>query len=322
METFGPLNSRILVPLDGSDLATNAIPVARALASPGSTLILCRIVPESRRLDDGGAAPTPAVADAWREAEAALRAQAARIQPTADVRAEIVVEAGEPGECIVGVAKDRSAGMIVLSSHGRGAGGRLLFGSVADFVTRNAPMPVVLIHPTDEQTPAARAVRRLVVPLDESPLAHQAIPVAAALAKRRRLPVLLLAAADPTRVDSPLAGYAAAFSERVYDDLESSLKPDALGELERSGARLMREGVVATWRLLSGPAARVIPAVLSAGDLVVVASQRLDRVERWWRGSLAEELIQSGVAPVMVVGVTPTPAAVDKLATVESVAHA
>ncbi|MGH2558876.1 MAG: universal stress protein [Thermomicrobiales bacterium] len=321
MEISGPLNNRILVPLDGSLRATQAIAVARTLASPGSTLILCRIVPESQPLDDGGARPTPAVESARREAEASLRAHAAGFLPAGDVRAEVVVVAGDPGECIVEVANERSAGMIVMASHGRGEIGRSLFGSVAAFVTRTADMPVVVVQSTGEQSPAAGGVRRLVVPLDETPLSHQAIPVAAALAKRRRLPVLLLSAADPAQVDAPIAGYAAAMSDRVYEDVLGLLKHDALGQLERSGARLMREGVVATWRLLSGPPARVIPAVLNSGDLVVVANQRLDRVERWWQGSLAEELIQSGVAPVMVVGATPAPAMVDAAATVKPVSH-
>lgn len=323
METNAPLFSRILVPQDGSTLATHAIPVARGLAAPGSTIILCRIVADAAQADDGGAYPASVAENARREADASLRAVAARYLSAGDVRVQIATAAGEPGACIVALAQERAAQMIVMASHSRSGGGRVLFGSVADHVSRTAPVPVVVVHPAEGEAPVVGGgVRRLVVPLDETPLSQQAIPVAAALARRRRLPVLLISAVDPAQVESPIAGYAAAMSDRAYHKVMGTLKHDALGQLERFGARLMRAGVVATWRLLAGPPARVIPAVLCAGDLVVMASHRRDGLERWWRGSLAEELIQSGGAPVMVVGAMPAPIPVDSYPAAEHVSHA
>lgn len=323
MEMNSARTGRILVPLDGSDYSAQALPRALALLPPGGTLVLCHILAEPRSLDDGSDCPLPTENATSRDAASSVRAQAAPYLLGAHARVEVAVAAGDPGECILALAKKRSVDTIVMSSHGRGAALRLLFGSVAEHVVRSATLPVVVVHPTNEGPAPDWRVRRLVVPLDDSAWSQQAIPMAAAIAKQRRLPVLLIAAVDPSQVESPLVGYAAAISDRVYDNVLGSMKHDTLGKLERAGARLMREGVVATWRMLAGQGARVIPAILNDGDVVVMASQPAGGSERWWRGSLAEELIRSEGVPVMVVPATVTtaPSMIATADTITSASH-
>jgi nucleotide-binding universal stress UspA family protein len=57
---------------------------------------------------------------------------------------------GDPGGQIAKFAKEKNAGLIVISSHGRTGVKRLLLGSVAERVVRLAPCPVIVLRGDDE----------------------------------------------------------------------------------------------------------------------------------------------------------------------------
>ena len=62
------------------------------------------------------------------------------------VRVTFLVWEGDPGEAIVEAASSEQVDLIVVGSHGRGGVGRLLLGSVSDFVVRRAPCPVLVVR--------------------------------------------------------------------------------------------------------------------------------------------------------------------------------
>jgi nucleotide-binding universal stress UspA family protein len=53
---------------------------------------------------------------------------------------------GSPGEAIVEVASNEQVDLVVVGSHGRGAVGRFLVGSVSEHVVRHAPCPVLVVR--------------------------------------------------------------------------------------------------------------------------------------------------------------------------------
>jgi nucleotide-binding universal stress UspA family protein len=63
------------------------------------------------------------------------------------VNKETLVEVGTPYKKIVETAKKENAGMIVMSTHGKGGLSRVLMGGVAEKVVRNAPCPVFTVKP-------------------------------------------------------------------------------------------------------------------------------------------------------------------------------
>jgi nucleotide-binding universal stress UspA family protein len=63
------------------------------------------------------------------------------------VGVSFLVWEGEPGPAIVEAAVSEEADLVVVGTHGRGSLGRLLIGSVSEYVVRNAPCPVLVVRP-------------------------------------------------------------------------------------------------------------------------------------------------------------------------------
>ena len=144
----------ILVPLDGSPLAEQALPYAQVLLPPGGELILLEVVENLEPIHGMSGWLLVPVEDVQRmferqaheylqKAEATLRGE----QPHA--RLEVV--SGNPAVEILRVAAERGVDLIVMTTHGRGALGRWVFGSVADRVARSSPVPVLLVRPRESE---------------------------------------------------------------------------------------------------------------------------------------------------------------------------
>lgn len=137
---------RIIVPLDGSKLAEQALPYALAQAEKfGAELILLQVLEPLP--DVTFSAPVTVRSAERRSAELAreyLEAVAARIRPQGvALRAEQIE--GRPYIEIVRYAEEHGAHLIVLSTRGYSGFSRWLLGSVADRVVRGATVPVLLV---------------------------------------------------------------------------------------------------------------------------------------------------------------------------------
>lgn len=281
---------RVLAPLDGSEQSRSALPYAEALASPGSEIILLTVVPASGALPPpDGEEPLP---DFLEDAAGALRA--------AGFTVETRVLAGDPAGHIVEAAANDGADMIVMASHGRGVLGRLLHGSVADRVAREATVPVMVVRAAQQQ-PGPVAIARLVLPLDGSPLAEQSIPVATALAKRLAIPLILVRAVNMADLMPPAIGMGEAIPFQIYDETEEEMNKEATSYLDAQAEKLRQEGLTVTTKVLSGPAASAISDVTQASDVVVLCSHERTGFTRWLMGSVAEELVRDDDCPVILV---------------------
>jgi nucleotide-binding universal stress UspA family protein len=165
---------KILVPLDGSELALAAIPYVQELAQrcdPVAVTLLQVVRPPSGRAasvfmpidadfparrapgseDDVETADHPiyrdqVIASARAEAEATM-APAARALREAGVSTESAVTFGRPAEEIVYFAEEKGIDLIVMCTHGRSGMRRWLLGSVADKVLQGTLVPVLMVRP-------------------------------------------------------------------------------------------------------------------------------------------------------------------------------
>jgi nucleotide-binding universal stress UspA family protein len=140
----------ILIPLDGSALAEQALTPAFSIAAKyGAAIVLLRVVPTERSLpglqylagrpDGAHADPEQALIEDAQDYLAGITLP----MPGIPVHTRVLV--GAPPEIIVETAVEAAADLIVMSTHGRTGLMRLLYGSVAEAVLRGSPVPVFLV---------------------------------------------------------------------------------------------------------------------------------------------------------------------------------
>jgi nucleotide-binding universal stress UspA family protein len=136
---------KILVPLDGSEMAEAAIAPALEMAQAGSSLLILMRAATARTLP--GADAIDAQVLAVREAEEYLAGVKDKLQKSGVGRVEAHVWYGPAAPAIVEAAKAQKVDVIVMSTHGRSGLGRIIFGSVAESVLRGTHVPIFLVRP-------------------------------------------------------------------------------------------------------------------------------------------------------------------------------
>lgn len=281
---------RILVPLDGSDLADEILPFVAEVARPcRSEVMLVRVLDEFavddallRGIDIFGQTEA-------RLGESMARLRAAGVAPRFDIR-----QGDDTAGKILEAAHDFSPSLVALSTHGWSGADLWLRGSTAERLLRTSPFPVLLAD--------ARARRgrppfsTILVPLDGGPLSEAAVPGAHQLAKLFGSELVLLHVLE----EKPGAYPIAALSEKPG-------KAEAM--LARVAAGL--EGVrVRTVLARGSPAFAILRAVeQEKADLVAMATHGRSRLSRWAFGSVAEQVLHHVHRPLFVVRTADVPAA-------------
>jgi nucleotide-binding universal stress UspA family protein len=299
------MNRSILVPLDGSFAAERAIALAARLAAPDAEIALLTVVPaiagapeiryaasELNELQDpkqGEALAQTAIA----ETVARWDKRGVQLRPLTAI--------GDPATEILRVAEDLDAGLIVMTSHGRGTVGRIRFGSVSDRVARAARIPVAIVVPDQNQSDATLpALKRVIVPLDGSELAAQSLPFAKRIAKQLSIPVDLVQAIDPVG-SFYSAGGVSPFPSEWYREAELGMEVSANGHLSAAAQQLAGDGVAATTAVIKGQPAAALLARIEPDDLVVITSHGRGGLRRWLIGSVAEKLVRHSAGPVVLI---------------------
>jgi nucleotide-binding universal stress UspA family protein len=292
----------ILVPLDGSPLSEAALPVARDLArrsqAPLHLLLVHMPVPAYVAGPDG-AIPLDVDDTASRTGEREyLDGIAGNLTGSGLGRVEPVLAQGEPGPVICDEVEHREAGVVVMATHGRGAIGRLLLGSVARHVVRHAGVPVLLVRPGVHHD--FEAGRRLLVATDLQPQSSAFLQRIEEMAHLIDAPVNLLHVMVPSLEAPPLPP--PAMMEPGLLDTEGAMRR-AQDQLDRMAADLRSRGCSATGQTVIG----VTAAAGILGELkrepyamVAVNPHRVGLAERLLIGSTAQRVIRDAAVPVLV----------------------
>ena len=292
---------RIIVPLDGSELAEVALPYAEELAGRlGSEITLLHVYEsaEAEYQQMHQAYVEKMVEATKRGAERFLaKSKAKRVK----VKSALLI--GHTAEQIVDYADKENAGLIIIATHGRSGISRWVLGSVAAKVVRATERPVALIRADGIRRDASkrRMIKKTLVPLDGSKESETVIPYVEELASKLKAEVVLLhvtAPAYPIYI-MPAEPVQIPFSEEELQLVKSKAKV----YLEEVGSALKGKGIKTEYEVGFGSAADEIIKFAEEidADLVAISTHGRSGISRWAFGSTADKVLHAGNTPVLLV---------------------
>lgn len=294
---------RMLVTLDGSKLAAGVLPYATSLAKVFNTWVtLLSVVPHEESAE-GGDKRQQYLEEMERRSGASLseylHTMQARLREQG-VKADFATRTGNVPQNISSFAEEGKYDLIAIATRGRSGITRWLMGSVADHVLQSTSIATLLIKPEDDQSEdiAIAPIKRLLVPLDGSPIAEVAIPIAEQLASKTSAKVHLVQAL-PTMSQLYLGIEPQAFPTDVMQSVEES----AVSYLQGMTERLQSKGISATSESPMGDPASIINDLARKLDdsIVVMSTRGRTGFSRWILGSVADKVVRGSTGPVLLV---------------------
>ncbi len=300
--------SKIIVPLDGSELAQRAFPYAQLIArslSASIELTQAFDIPPLGMFGEG----SQFVADQML-AEAHSRAE----NYLSEIRVLLEAEGhsvsttamrSSPAEAIMAQASIDPSALVVMSTHGRGGIARWVLGSVADKVLHTLPNPMLIVR-SAEIPPAAPAdsVRRVLVPLDGSQLAERAIPHATSIAAALSAGITLLRV-TPTlehyRLELAYAPYEMAGVSELDQASPERLVESDTRQVAAYLAHVQAHGTFLAHERTDDVAGAIIDKAGEEPSLVVMTTHGRSGVGRMVLGSIADRVVRHSNAPVLVI---------------------
>lgn len=291
----------LVVPLDGSPFGERAIPLALAVARhPGATVELTHVhEPFAFR----GGVPLPDTRFDI-DVRQAMRAHLDRLQERIGAKAGVPVTAtfleGDVVPTLQAHIEARGADLVVMTTHGRGGMSRAWLGSVADALVRRLRAPVLLVRARAKVQVAAGKppFRRILVPLDGSDMAEEALDHAIAMGVRSHTEYLLVRVAVPIQIGPQAHGHTVIRNE----DLDFVMREAQL-YLAGVAERIRRPGIPVNVTVVAHrqPARAILDLTREREiDLIALATHSRRGLSRVMLGSVADKVIRAAPVPILV----------------------
>jgi nucleotide-binding universal stress UspA family protein len=284
----------MLVPLDGSSLSEGVLPYAEYLARGlGARVILLSVVNPVIRRPPG---PGPVGA----EEREYLERQSHRLRSEGVETDSIVTVGYYVVDEIITKAKKLDCDLIAMATHGRTGLGQALLGSITHEVLHRAPIPVLVVRPTEHGELGREPVKitSIVVPLDGSELAEAVLPYVEDLAIRLSLEVILLQVVRARElVPAVVEG-----TPRDLTDGEVAEMSQGTEYLLGLARRLQGKGVQVRHEVLRGlPGAEIVKfARETPKNIVAMSSHGRSGLGYLVLGSVTDHVIKHSGDPVLV----------------------
>ena len=293
---------RLLVPLDGSNLAESVLPAAVYLAERFyATIVLFHALEQNapatihgaRHLSDPG------------EARAYLDELATRIG-RAGMSIEKHIAATKETDVAQSITRHAStlnSDLIVLCAHGRSGLRDALVGSIAQQVIHWGMTPVFLMRPkeTDEWH-----CYKILVALDSAPAHESALPVAAEFARVFEASIQIITVVPTLSTLSAERAATSTFLPTTTNAVLDLAERGAVDYLQNITGKLSADGLNSKGQVARGDTANEIlsAAATTGADLIVLATHGRGSIEAFWAGSVTPQVITRATSPLLLVKAT------------------
>ena len=297
--------TQILVPLDGSPLAEQALPCAMALSRGLATELVLfgavSIPPDTQEILDKAGVKADALLEQLKaEADEHLREVVKRLREVG-LTARHVVHCGPAAEAIVGYAEQMDVHQIVMATHGYTGPNRWTHGSVAERVLQSASVPVLLVRVQDAGSidlPQPMCCQRILVPLDGSARAERVLPAVTPIAQALKSKVILF--------QVPIvyvSGWMTGDWFLPVQGILATAEQDAQAYLSYMATRLKQQGVIVSTATEIGGVAESIIGYAEANhvDLIAMCTHGRTGLRRWTLGSVADRVLRASRIPILLV---------------------
>jgi nucleotide-binding universal stress UspA family protein len=275
----------ILVPLDGSSSAQQALPFALSIARRANAHLELAEV----HITYGGFADLD-IQDTQREQQERhyldTTAEWAASVSRVPVKASLLPGQAVPPEGVADriIERGRIIGtdLVVMTRYRRDTLSGWACGGLSDELIRRAAIPVLLVQETEQPRPMTQepALDRILIPLDGSSLSEQVLPAALNLARLMEGQLVLL---------------------RIINS--SGCRAEAVAYLEGIVGRLREQSLQVQRRVVEArhPAAAILEeAALHRSNLIALATHGWGGLKRLLLGSVATQIIRRAPSPVLV----------------------
>jgi len=280
---------KILVPLDGSNLAELALPYAEEIAAAFNSEVFLVYVSEPAE-------------DQYRHMHQLYIEDVAGQIKKRIKKVSPLVLTGKPAEEIIGYAEQNDVGLIIMASHGRSGITPWSTGGVAGKVLHAAKIPLLLIKAAKprQRKPGKRLINRILLPLDGSKAGEAAVHYVGELMSRLEVEVILFGVVPAGQHIRTVGGLDyILFPEQHLE----SVKAEAREYLDKAYRRLKRrKGEVRVELRVGDIAQEIIKFAYGKNvDLIAISSHGHSGIEKWVFGSIANKVVQASNAPVLLV---------------------
>jgi nucleotide-binding universal stress UspA family protein len=302
---------RILVPLDGSELAEIALPYAEEIAGKmGSEVIIIHVKEPTENPEKPEHQPYVSKIAARTEQnikKSHVIAPGEKIKVTSAVIGASGILT-HPAEEIVDYAGKENVSLIIMATHGRTGIRRWALGDTANKVVRSFKCPVLLIRAAMKTT-ANVHLDKVLVPLDGSKASEAVLPYVVELVSRFKNSIMLIHVVERVFHVYPVYESAvyyggAGMVQVPYNAEEMKPYKQAADEyIQKVNERLSAENIKTDYEVKIGsPSEEIIKAADEMkADLVIMSTHGHSGFGRWDHGSIADKVLHGGNTPLLLV---------------------
>ncbi len=277
--------NKIIVPLDGSNGAEITLPYAAEIAAAFKSEVILATVSETG---------TP---DKSHLFEAYLKRISSDLERSG-IKTRTCELEGKAADEILKLGASEKTDLMIIAAHGATGGNPQMPGSIAGKILSGSGKPVLLVR-TKREAGNGRLIKRILVPLDGSPMSERSLKLVEPAAAGLGAEVILFQAVEPVRY---VPGFETMVPNVVLpsdDEIKRSAGKyltDFAAPFKARGARL------STAVVADAPAEAIIDYSDSGNiDLIAMTTHGFSGIKRWVFGSTTQKVLQAGDKPILVI---------------------